>query len=200
DVPRGRGAGQFLLGDSLLAAPVLKKGAVRRGVWLPPGNWIDWYSGTVHRGTQDLAVEAPLGRTPLYLRAGAALFLAEPRRNAEETLRAPLALELTVPPEGAIGGGSLFLDSGESADGSRFLLDAVVERLHGGLHLRLNRVAETYTPAQRELDLRLPVGHRRLTVDGVRADVHVQSLAAEGRDVSVAVARIPLSAREVLVY
>ncbi|MCK7502141.1 MAG: glycoside hydrolase family 31 protein [Comamonadaceae bacterium] len=92
DVPKGRGAGQFLLGDGVLAAPILHSGATRREVWLPEGPWVDWNTGAIHCGGRSVSVDAPLGRTPIFIRPGTALFLAEPGRNAEETLRAPLAL------------------------------------------------------------------------------------------------------------
>jgi alpha-glucosidase len=60
---------QFLLGDSVLVAPVLAKGAVRRTVQVPPGRWRAW-SGTVVRGPQRVDVDAPLGALPWFERVG----------------------------------------------------------------------------------------------------------------------------------
>jgi len=199
DVPKGLGGDQFLLGDGLLAAPVLQPGAEQRSVWLPAGTWMDWYSGTAHDGGREILVDAPLGKTPLFLRSGAALFLAEPRRNADETLRAPIALELTVPPARTLGRGSLFLDDGESTDGGRFVLDAIAERRDGRVLVRLDRVVETFTPAQQALELRMPMDRTRVTIDGVCAETSVRSLAAEDRSLSVAVARVPLRANEIVI-
>ena len=37
---------QYLLGDSLLVAPILDKGAVKRDIYLPKGNWQDGYNSS----------------------------------------------------------------------------------------------------------------------------------------------------------
>ena len=81
DVPRGRGAGQFLLGDGVLAAPMLHKGATQREVWLPEGSWVDWNTGEAHDGGRSITVDAPLGITPLFVRAGTG---SVPRRTGPE--------------------------------------------------------------------------------------------------------------------
>ncbi len=69
---------QFLLGPDLLVAPVLDEGATTRRVYFPahPGGWIDFQDGTAYAGEQALEVPGPLGRLPLFVRAGAVLPLA----------------------------------------------------------------------------------------------------------------------------
>jgi hypothetical protein len=65
---------QFLLGPDLLVAPILARGAVQRGVYLPPGpRWIDLWSGRRVAGGRWVWAEAPLGRIPVYLRDDAVL-------------------------------------------------------------------------------------------------------------------------------
>jgi alpha-glucosidase len=198
DVPAGKGAGEFLLGDSLLAAPILHRGATRREAWLPPGPWVDWNTGERHAGGQDIDVEAPLGTTPLFVRGGAVLFLAEPARNAEATLRGPLALEVTAPPPGAVGHGSLFLDDGESAAGARFILDVVVENDPRGLLVRLTRTADGFLPAQHDFELRAPAGYSCVSADGEPHELVRQVLGPEDRSAVVMATRVPLAARELL--
>lgn len=63
----------FMLGPDLLVAPVLDEGAVTRAVYLPknPGGWHDWHDGTHFEGGRTVTVAAPLGRLPLFARAGA---------------------------------------------------------------------------------------------------------------------------------
>ncbi len=41
---------QFMLGDRLLAAPVLEKGAAEKTVWLPEGRWKSWKGETLQGG------------------------------------------------------------------------------------------------------------------------------------------------------
>jgi alpha-glucosidase len=198
DVPTGRGADQFLLGDSILAAPVFHKGVVRREVWLPRGSWVDWYTGEVHLGERSITVDAPLGTTPLFVRAGAALFLAEPGLNSEETLRAPIALEVTTPPAGDVGRGSLFLDDGTCAGGARFILDVSVVAVDGCLQVRFDRKDDRFVPVQRELEVRVPASYATVTVDGERRLLEVRSLAHEDRSATALVTRVLPGAREML--
>jgi hypothetical protein len=135
----------------------------------------------------------------MFVRAGFALFLAEPGRNAERTLRAPLSLEVTQPPAGEIGGGSLFLDDGVSATGPRFLLDVRVESPGDRLRLQFHRAFEGFVPIQRELELRLPPGCTGAVADGRPRELTARDLAAEGRSATWLTVRIPLDTREVTV-
>lgn len=58
---------QFLLGDDILVAPVMEKGARSRTVVVPPGRWIDDRGESVS-GPARLTIEAPLARLPYYRR------------------------------------------------------------------------------------------------------------------------------------
>jgi alpha-glucosidase (family GH31 glycosyl hydrolase) len=72
----GRGyakiADQFLLGSSILVAPVLEKGARQRPVHFPPGDW-KGDDGTVVHGPCVADVKAPLHRLPWYRKINAAV-------------------------------------------------------------------------------------------------------------------------------
>jgi alpha-glucosidase len=199
DVPPGAGDDQFLLGDRVLAAPVLVKGTSRREVWFPAGEWIDWRTGETFTGPHAATVDAALGDTPLFVRAGTALFTAQPGRNAEATLRGPIALEIHPPGAGQPGFGSLFLDDGESESAARFLLDVDVREVDGELHVALDPTEATFAPTQTALELRLPAGYRAVRVDGADLELlQPVDLAAEDRQGSRVAARIPLQARRVV--
>jgi alpha-glucosidase (family GH31 glycosyl hydrolase) len=63
---------QYLYGDDLLVAPVWREGAREREVFLPPGGWEDFWDATRYfEGPVTLKVSAPLGRIPVFVRAGA---------------------------------------------------------------------------------------------------------------------------------
>ena len=63
---------QYLLGPDLLVAPVLDAGARTRRVVLPAGaDWLDLWTGAVHRGGGEIEADAPLERIPLFVRDGA---------------------------------------------------------------------------------------------------------------------------------
>ena len=62
----------YLFGRDLLICPVLEKGAETRTVRLPPGDWVDLWSGTALAGDRWLVAPAPLERIPVFVRADAA--------------------------------------------------------------------------------------------------------------------------------
>jgi alpha-glucosidase (family GH31 glycosyl hydrolase) len=59
----------FLLGDDLLVAPVVEPGARERIAYLPPGDWIDVWSGTPITGGATVTVATPLEDIPVWCRA-----------------------------------------------------------------------------------------------------------------------------------
>lgn len=60
-------------GPSLWVAPVLEDGARSREVPLPRGEWVDFWTGQPVTGGGTITAAAPLGRIPVYARAGHAL-------------------------------------------------------------------------------------------------------------------------------
>ncbi|CAL9366858.1 hypothetical protein SUDANB58_00769 [Streptomyces sp. enrichment culture] len=95
----------FLLGDRLLVAPVLEPGAERRAVRLPRGRWYDTVTERAYEGPARVVVDAPLGRIPVFVRAGAVL----PVRGDEGGLE----LEVWAPAPGRDGGGLVVPDAGD---------------------------------------------------------------------------------------
>jgi len=68
----------YMFGDYLLVAPVVDRGARDRQVLFPPGEWIDWWDGTVHEGGTTETVAAPLSKLPLYLGRGGIVPMLRP--------------------------------------------------------------------------------------------------------------------------
>lgn len=58
---------QFLLGDSLLVAPVMAKGVREVEVVLPPGRWRHLATGTVYDGEAAIVVAAPIGTPAAFI-------------------------------------------------------------------------------------------------------------------------------------
>jgi alpha-glucosidase len=67
----------YLLGDSLLVAPVVEPGGVTRSVFLPEGAWYHFWDDQLYPGGTQAEVDAPLQRIPLFVRAGSILPLSE---------------------------------------------------------------------------------------------------------------------------
>jgi alpha-glucosidase (family GH31 glycosyl hydrolase) len=69
--PRSYGAEyQYLLGEHLLVAPVIEPGATSRKLYLPQGEWVNYWTGDRYTGGQDVTVPAALEQIPLLVRAG----------------------------------------------------------------------------------------------------------------------------------
>ena len=63
---------EYLYGDGLLVAPVTAAQATERGVYLPPGRWMNYDDKrTVYAGGSTVKAAAPLGAIPVYVREGA---------------------------------------------------------------------------------------------------------------------------------
>ncbi|MGX5184491.1 glycoside hydrolase family 31 protein [Streptomyces avermitilis] len=111
----------FLLGDSLLVAPVLDPGAGRRAVQLPRGRWYDTVTEKAYDGPGQVLIDAPLSRIPVLARAGAVL----PVRGDGGGLE----LEVWRPARGRTGGGLVVPDSGDGWDEPE--IEQYVTRLRG---------------------------------------------------------------------
>jgi len=60
---------QYMLGEDMLIAPVMKKGAAERGVVLPAGEWVHLWTGRKYAGGGH-RIPAPIGRPPVFYRMG----------------------------------------------------------------------------------------------------------------------------------
>ncbi len=112
DVPN-----EFVFGTELVVAPVTSPrdpaslhGSVR--AWLPPGTWVDVFTGLVYEGDHTLELHRDEQSVPVLLRAGGILPLAGP--DDLDATRNPEALEVLLAP-GADGGFELVEDDGTGA-------------------------------------------------------------------------------------
>lgn len=64
---------QYLFGESLLVAPVVTEGCLQQPVYLPTGEWYDFWTGEVHTGPTRLDYPTPKDRIPVFVRAGSLL-------------------------------------------------------------------------------------------------------------------------------
>jgi alpha-D-xyloside xylohydrolase len=74
---------QYLMGEALLVAPAFGGEASRR-VYLPEGEWFDFWTGAKHAGKQRIEVRPPLEQIPVFVRSGSLLALAEPSLHTED--------------------------------------------------------------------------------------------------------------------
>jgi alpha-glucosidase len=157
---------QFLLGDSLLAAPVGRPGQRGRRVYLPGGPWYDFWSDRLL--ADEVEVEAPLERMPLFVRPGSTVPMGPALQHTGEW--PPEVLQLHVYP--GDGESWLYEDDGHSLDyraGQFRVTRLACARLAGG-GLALSREAEgPFDPGYQGFKIRihgLEAAPHRVLVDG----------------------------------
>ncbi len=103
---------QYLLGDSLLVAPLAPNAKSRR-VLLPPGRWYDFFTGRLAGADQTIEVTPSLAEIPLFVRDGALipLLAGEWQHVPASGERAPLEIRHYG---GAPGRGRVYDDDGET--------------------------------------------------------------------------------------
>lgn len=159
---------QFLFGGDLLVAPVVREGQRRRELYLPAGDWFDFWTGERLTGGRRVTVAAPLARLPLFARGGAFVFRQPVVQHTGEMPGQPLIVD--VFPAGR-SEGRLYEDDGESL---AYQQGAFAERAFRqergpeGCRLSVGAPAGSWRPAARELRLRvrLAAEPRRVRLDG----------------------------------
>jgi alpha-glucosidase/alpha-D-xyloside xylohydrolase len=102
---------QFMWGRDLLIAPVHAKGATSRDVYLPAGDWYDWWSNTKTTGGRMVTRAVDLGTMPIYVRAGAIIPVDPVRQYTSQPVSEPTTLQIY---RGADGRYTLYEDDGIS--------------------------------------------------------------------------------------
>jgi alpha-glucosidase len=106
---------QYMVGRDLLCAPVVDEGGTSRTLYLPRGEWYDFYTNERIQGGAEITVDAPLDHLPLYVRAGAAIPTQAVVQHTGECSSA--AIEWIVYPDSAgAAEGFLYEDDGATVD------------------------------------------------------------------------------------
>jgi alpha-glucosidase/alpha-D-xyloside xylohydrolase len=77
---------EYLWGPYMLVAPVVEKGASARKLYLPHGDWFDFWTGEKTEGGREISRAVDLHTMPLYVRAGAILLLGPVKQYTEENV------------------------------------------------------------------------------------------------------------------
>jgi alpha-D-xyloside xylohydrolase len=100
---------EFLFGESMLVAPVLSENGIVN-VYLPKGEWFDFFTGERVDGGQSFEREVPLEQIPVYVKAGTVLPVGPDVQYASE--KPWNDLQLRIYP-GADGTALLYDDEGD---------------------------------------------------------------------------------------
>ncbi|MBC1376823.1 glycoside hydrolase family 31 protein, partial [Listeria sp. FSL L7-1699] len=101
---------QFMLGENILVAPIVREGQVKRLVRLPKGTWFNYWTKEQVEGGDYIIADAPIDVMPIYIKAGTILPLGTSVQNTKETQ--DLALEIYLDNDEASG--YVYNDDGKS--------------------------------------------------------------------------------------
>jgi alpha-glucosidase len=148
---------QYLLGQDLLVAPVTRAGGEHWPVYLPAGDWFDFWTGERHRGGQAISHPTPLDTIPVYARGGSIIPLGPVMQQTGERMLDDLTLVVYPGEPGAL---TLYEDDGTS-QGYRAGQRAPHEVRHsfdeGVVRVHVSAVTGEYTgqPAARDLTVQV---------------------------------------------
>lgn len=148
---------EYLWGRDMLVAPVTEKGATSRRVYLPRGEWYDFWTEEKVEGGREITKPVDLATMPLYVRAGAIIPVGPVKQYTAEKVDGPLTL---VVYPGADAGFLLYEDDGITFNYRRR------ERM---------QIRVTWNDRRRRLTLRLAQGSRMLPPLKRRIEVRMAS-------------------------
>ncbi|PHI20903.1 hypothetical protein CEQ90_05930 [Lewinellaceae bacterium SD302] len=106
---------QFLCGQDLLVAPIVKEGAKQVTVYLPKGNWVDYQSSKVYEGGRKYKLSTDPNYIPVFVRSGAILPIAPVTQHTGELTKVK-EMQLNVYASEKTGYGEWYWDAGEGYD------------------------------------------------------------------------------------
>jgi len=93
---------QYLLGEDILVAPVFTESGIR-SVYLPDGEWRNYWTDERHEGGQTIDVDVELDEMPVFVRSGSVLPLREPTQSVQPGTPDQLELDVTMADDEASG-------------------------------------------------------------------------------------------------
>ncbi len=110
DVEAQNTGDEYLFGPAILVSPVTTQGATSRTVYLPQATWYDFWTGEKQEGGKRIQADAPLGKLPLFVRAGSIVPMGPKMEWTTEKPSDPM--ELRIYP-GASGDFTLYEDEND---------------------------------------------------------------------------------------
>jgi alpha-glucosidase len=146
---------EFLFGDDLLVAPVVKSGEWKWPVYLPAGIWFDFWSDRTYKGPAHITVNAPLDRIPVFVRGGAIIPTQQVVQYADQEPINPITFEIY--PDGK-SGRDYYEDDGISFDyrhGVFMLRHIAVSSQATGVQINVSARQGSYIPPARILQIKV---------------------------------------------
>ena len=110
---------EYVFGQQMIVAPVAAPGdnttgLAEKSVWLPPGEWIEWQTGTRFTGPVTVKRNFSIQQMPVYVRGGAIVPEAPPMQYSSQKALDPLVVRVFPLQDGQSSKYTLYEDAGDS--------------------------------------------------------------------------------------
>jgi alpha-glucosidase (family GH31 glycosyl hydrolase) len=157
---------EYLWGKNVLVAPVVEKGAETRQIYLPAGNWYDFWTRERLEGGREISRHVDLETMPLYVRAGAIFPLGPVKQFTSEEVDEPVSISIYPGRDASF---LLYEDDGCSFNyrkGEWMGIQMDWHDANRALTLRLATGSRMLPPTRRKLDVKLEHQTRPVVFDG----------------------------------
>lgn len=145
---------EFMIGNDLLVAPIVKPDVTRRLVYLPKGKWYDYWTNKTFEGGTMISVDAPLETVPLFVRAGAIIPTWPAMNYVGEKPLDPITFNI-YPNEKGAAAAELYEDDGNSPGYKQGVFRRTTfsaRRVGAGYAITVSAPQGTYNPGSRKFD------------------------------------------------
>ncbi|NGM84648.1 glycoside hydrolase family 31 protein [Paenibacillus sp. 7124] len=147
---------QFMFGDSMMLAPVVKEGQTSREVYLPSGEtWVDYWTGKKYEGNQSITVKADLGTLPIFVKNNSIIPRQELEQSTDEKKLENLILDTYLNDKASY---SFYEDDAETLDykqGEFNITEFKVEKKGNHIEFQQDKKAQNYASDIKSYTLKL---------------------------------------------
>lgn len=104
---------QFMFGNEFLICPIYEKGIVEKKIFLPEGNWIDYWENERLTGGCQVKTSITIDKIPIFIKAGSIIPKRKYASSIEKGNNCELSLDIYLGDDGSF---SLIEDDGQSND------------------------------------------------------------------------------------
>jgi alpha-glucosidase len=144
---------EFMIGNDLLVAPVLKPDVTRRLVYLPRGVWYDYWTNRKYEGGTMISADAPLETVPMFVRGGSIIPMGPQMKYVGEKPFDPITFSI-YPDDKGSASTTLYEDDGLSPaykEGTFRRTTVAAKQIAGGYVATISAPEGRYYPGPRKL-------------------------------------------------
>jgi alpha-glucosidase len=169
---------EFMIGNDLLVAPILKPDVTSRLVYLPRGIWYDYWTNRKFSGGSMVRVDAPLETVPMFVRGGAIIPLGPLMNYVSEKSFDPIIFTVYPDADGSAAT-TLYEDDGLSPayrQGTFRRTTVEARRVARGYVVKVGAPVGGYSPGARKFRFVVKPAHRSAKVTTITDDGRARTI------------------------